>query len=139
MSVADNVGLPLTLLNQPSGVIRQRVHEVLQQVGLEEHAHAKPGQLSGGQCQRVAIARALVKNPALIIADEPTASLDTKTALQIMTLLKQLMAEKNTACLVATHDARLMPFSDRVLEVEQGQLNEQAQAEESNIKEGVMI
>ncbi len=120
MTVRDNVAFPLMLLNRPASEIRTRVDVVLSQVGLKDYQNSKPGELSGGQCQRVAIARALVKNPKLIIADEPTASLDSDTAMQVMTLMKRLMAEHDTACLVATHDARLLQFSDRILRIDHG-------------------
>ncbi|MEJ2043485.1 MAG: ABC transporter ATP-binding protein [Reinekea sp.] len=125
MTAFDNVAFPLMLLNWPSKKIHKRVNTLLEQVGLADHARYKPGQLSGGQCQRIAIARALVKQPALIIADEPTASLDADTAIQVMALMKQLMVAQQTACLVATHDSRLMPFSDRVLHVDHGHVVEE--------------
>lgn len=122
MSVFDNVALPLLLLDWPAHKKTKTVMEVLGRVGLADYANAKPEALSGGQCQRVAVARALVKEPAFIIADEPTASLDANTALQVITQMKALAKEQGTACLIATHDSRLLPFSDTVLEMESGKV-----------------
>lgn len=125
MSVYDNVAYPLMLLNRSAQEVHQRVTDMLTQVGLASFAHSRPEQLSGGQRQRVAIARALVKAPTLLIADEPTASLDSDTAMTVVDLMKQLGHKHKTACLIATHDRRLVPFSDRVLQVEDGRVREQ--------------
>jgi putative ABC transport system ATP-binding protein len=122
MSVAENVGYPLMLLNWSIAERKTRVNEILEQVGLAEFGNQKPEQLSGGQCQRVAVARALVKRPSVIIADEPTASLDAVTAQVVVDLIKSLAKNQGTACLIATHDQRLLPFSDRVLHVEDGRM-----------------
>jgi len=122
MSVAANVGYPLMLLDWNAQEKAQRIAEVLEQVGLSDFAAKRPEQLSGGQCQRVAIARALVKKPTVIIADEPTASLDADTALMVVELMKDLAKEQGSACLVATHDSRLLPFSDQVLHVDHGRI-----------------
>ena len=122
MDVAANVGLPLMLLPGNHEKKKQQVMDILDQVGLADFANSKPEQLSGGQCQRVAIARALVKRPMFIIADEPTASLDAHTAIAVVGLMKQLTKEQGTACLIATHDDRLLPFSDQVLNVQQGHI-----------------
>lgn len=122
MTVAANVGLPLMLLGWSAAQTKQRVNEILAMVGLADFAFKKPEQLSGGQCQRVAIARALVKRPSIIIADEPTASLDAETATKVIDLMKALAHEQGTACLIATHDTRLLPYSDRVLHVDQGNI-----------------
>lgn len=122
MTVYDNVAYPLMLLNLKKTQVHDQVMPILQQVGLEQHVNKKPGQLSGGQCQRVAIARALVKQPELIIADEPTASLDGQSALKIIELMKSLAKKQGSACLIATHDQRILEFSDRVFEVDRGML-----------------
>jgi putative ABC transport system ATP-binding protein len=122
MTVADNVGYPLMLLDWSKAKRKARVMEVLEQVGLLEFANQKPEQLSGGQCQRVAVARALVKKPSVIIADEPTASLDATTALKVTQLMKQLAKDQGSSFLVATHDPRLLPYSDKVLHVENGRI-----------------
>ncbi|WP_230390871.1 ABC transporter ATP-binding protein [Reinekea sp. G2M2-21] len=120
MTVADNVAYPLMLLDWSEADKKQRVREVLKQVGLSDFADKKPEQLSGGQSQRVAVARALVKRPSIIIADEPTASLDAETATQVIEQMKALATEQGTACLIATHDPRLLPYSDSVLHVDHG-------------------
>lgn len=122
MTVFDNVEYPLLLLGMPAAERRERVAAVLRQVGLEEFAGRLPDALSGGQRQRVAIARALVKSPALVIADEPTANLDSATALQIVDLLHRLARERDASVVVATHDERMSSHCDRVLHLMDGVL-----------------
>jgi putative ABC transport system ATP-binding protein len=122
MSVADNVDYPLLLAGEASGERRRRVHDILVQVGLEALATRRPDELSGGQRQRVAIARALVKRPRLVIADEPTANLDSHTAEQMLVLLRELSYAQRSACLIATHDHRLVVRCDRVLAMRDGVL-----------------
>lgn len=114
MSVYDNVEYPLTLADIVPDERKRRVMEILEQVGLGRFADYLPGQLSGGQRQRVAVARALVKAPLLIIADEPTANLDTGTAEQIVDLMKGLGARMGTTFLIATHDERMTVHCDQV-------------------------
>lgn len=114
MSVYDNVEYPLTLVNISPDERRRRVVEILEQVGLDRFADRLPGQLSGGQRQRVAVARALIKAPLLVIADEPTANLDTSTAEQIIDLMKGLGARMGTTFLIATHDERMTVHCDQV-------------------------
>lgn len=135
MTAADNVAYPLMLLNESIEQIRQKTEEVLAQVGLADCANKKPGQLSGGQCQRLAIARALIKKPSIIIADEPTASLDADTAMQVIAVMQELAKAQGTACLIATHDERVLPFSDRLLHVEHGRLVEGSLSSLAKIKE----
>ena len=91
-------------------------------VGLASRAHHLPADLSGGQKQRVAIARALGGNPPIIVGDEPTAALDTKTALSVMELLRELASTHGRAVVVVTHDPRLERFADRVVRVEDGRI-----------------
>lgn len=122
MNAYDNVDYPLALLGVPSLERRLRVGEALERVGLAGLGRHLPDQLSGGQRQRVAIARAIVKRPRLVIADEPTASLDTATAGQVTALLRQLAHEQGTAFLVATHDDRVLPHCDRALALDDGVL-----------------
>jgi putative ABC transport system ATP-binding protein len=114
MSVRDNVEYPLLLLGLPANERRQRVDEILAQVGLTGLADRRPDQLSGGQRQRVAIARALVKSPTLVIADEPTANLDTATAAQVIDLMKALGHQHGATFLIATHDDRMTAHCDTV-------------------------
>ena len=118
-SVLANVELALTI----SGVSRKertkRAKEALEQVGLKEHIHKKPNQLSGGQMQRVAIARALVNNPDIILADEPTGALDTKTSVQIMEILKEISKDK--LIIMVTHNPELAEkYSTRVVKILDG-------------------
>ena len=114
MSVRDNVEYPLLLAGLPAGERRSRVDEILGQVGLTGLADRRPDQLSGGQRQRVAIARALVKSPTLVIADEPTANLDTATASQVIDLMKTLGHQHGATFLIATHDDRMTAHCDSV-------------------------
>ena len=123
MTVADNVDYPLFIAGLPLAERRARVAEVLRAVGLQDHALHRPDALSGGQRQRVAIARALVKRPALVIADEPTASLDSHTADQVLALMREQGHAQGAAFLIATHDARLLRRCDRVLTLCDGQIS----------------
>ena len=122
MTVAENVDYPLFLAGVPAAERRTRVAEALAQVGLGEHAAHRPDALSGGQRQRVAMARALVKRPSLVIADEPTASLDSHTAEQVLGLMRSLAHEAGAAFLIATHDDRLTRRCDRVISLLDGRI-----------------
>jgi len=122
MTVFDNVEYPLMLLGVSATERREKTMTALQRVGLEDFARRLPDALSGGQRQRVAIARALVKSPALVIADEPTANLDSTTARQIVDLLHELAHERNASVVVATHDERMSSHCDRVLHLIDGEL-----------------
>jgi putative ABC transport system ATP-binding protein len=127
MTVQDNVDYPLLIAGVPASERRERVATMLQAVGLQDHAKHLPDALSGGQRQRVAIARALIKNPRLVIADEPTASLDSHTAEQVLDLMREQGHRQRAACLIATHDARLVRRCDRVITLLDGQIVNQAQ------------
>jgi putative ABC transport system ATP-binding protein len=122
MTVADNVDYPLWLAGVPAAERHERVAQMLAAVGLHEHAAHRPDALSGGQRQRVAIARALVKRPALVIADEPTASLDSQTADQVLALMRERGHAQGAAFLIATHDARLLRRCDRVIALLDGRI-----------------
>lgn len=124
MTAAENVDYPLFLAGLPGAQRRERVAAMLDAVGLGAHAGHRPDALSGGQRQRVAIARALVKRPALVIADEPTASLDSATALQMLELMRDLGHRQGAAFLMATHDSRLTQHCDRVLGLLDGRLRD---------------
>lgn len=97
-----------------------RAAEMLNSVGLGDRLNYKPGQLSGGQCQRVSIARALVRRPKIVLADEPTASLDKQSGQEAVSILKQLARESGTTILLVTHDYRILDIADRVVELEDG-------------------
>lgn len=122
MTVYDNVDYPLFIAGVPAPERRQRVNAQLHAVGLLEHAQHLPDALSGGQRQRVAIARALVKRPRLVIADEPTASLDSHTADQVLDLMRERGHAEGAAFVMATHDSRLSSRCDRVLALLDGSL-----------------
>lgn len=122
LSVAENVALPLRLLGRSASVRLQRVHSLLDAVGLEGLAERLPAQLSGGQLQRVAIARALVLEPPLVLADEPTGNLDTASSDEVFALMRRMHAQLHTSFLIVTHDPRLAARCDRVLELVDGRL-----------------
>jgi len=102
---------------------RRRALAVLDTVGLGNHAHAYPNQLSGGQCQRVAVSRALVRDPELVLADEPTASLDKQSGREIVELLRLLARERGCSVIMVTHDPRILDVADRLMYLEDGRLN----------------
>jgi len=122
MTVAENVDYPLFLAGVPAAERRERVAAQLLAVGLHDHAAHRPDALSGGQRQRVAIARALVKRPKLVIADEPTASLDSHTADQVLQLMRERGHAEGAAFVIATHDERLTRRCDRVVALRDGRL-----------------
>lgn len=122
MTVAENVDYPLFLTGVPAAERRERVAAQLAAVGLSDHAHHRPDALSGGQRQRVAIARALIKRPKLVIADEPTASLDSHTADQVLDLMRERGHAEGAAFVIATHDSRLTRRCDRVVALLDGRI-----------------
>ena len=102
---------------------RQRSIDLLAEMGLEDHHGKLPSALSGGQCQRVAIARALAGNPRLLLADEPTAALDSRTGREVVELLKRMVTHHHCAVLMVTHDPRILDVADRLLHMEDGRLS----------------
>jgi len=122
MSVQENVDFPLFLQGMPAGERERRVRDTLERVGLADFADRRPDELSGGQRQRVAIARALVKSARLVIADEPTANLDSANAAQVVDLLHELARSEGTTCLIATHDPRVSDHCDRVVRLVDGEI-----------------
>ncbi len=113
LSALDNVMMPLVISGTARAQARQRALAVLEQVSMAEFAHHRPDQLSGGQRQRVAIARALVTKPRLVIADEPTANLDSASSTQVLDLLTELSRAQHLTCVFATHDQRLLSRARR--------------------------
>lgn len=122
MTAFENVEYPLLLLGMAAAERRRRVIDWLGRVGIAEFADRLPDALSGGQRQRVAIARALVKTPAVVVADEPTANLDSATAKDVVDLLHALARDQASAVVVATHDPRMADRCDRVLRLEDGEI-----------------
>ncbi|HNT54996.1 MAG TPA: ABC transporter ATP-binding protein [Anaerolineaceae bacterium] len=122
LTAVENVELMLRLNHKLDKAGKLRARELLSRLGLGERLHNLPGQMSGGQQQRVAIARALIHNPSLVLADEPTASLDTERAYQVVETFAGLIHEQQRAGIMVTHDLRMCEFVDRVLLMRDGKL-----------------
>ena len=122
LTAYENIELPLLLTGEKANERRQRVKELLESVGLSERARHRPDQMSGGEQQRVAIARALATHPVLVLADEPTANLDSKNGRQVMEIMQRLNRETGTTFIFATHDPRVFEFARRTIEMEDGKL-----------------
>lgn len=121
-SALENVMLPLTYAGYSGKEREERARKALERVGLGDRTHHAPNELSGGQQQRVAIARALIHNPAVVLADEPTASLDTERAYQVVETFANLIHENGRAGVIVTHDLRMCQYVDRVLQMQDGKL-----------------
>lgn len=119
LSALENVALPLVYAGIPKKIRLEMAGEVLRKVDLSDRSHHKPNEMSGGQCQRVAIARALVNNPSIILADEPTGNLDSKTSHEIMNIFSKIHEEGNTVVLV-THEEDISNFAKRVIRLRDG-------------------
>ena len=119
LTAEENVALPLIYSGISKKERTERAEAVLEKVKLQDRMHHKPNELSGGQCQRVAIARALINNPAIILADEPTGNLDSKTSYEIMDILGKIHADGNTVILV-THEEDISAFAHRVIRLKDG-------------------
>ena len=124
LTAAENVRLAMEINDQPARVSRQRAMELLEYLGVAERAEYLPSKLSGGEEQRVAVARALANRPSLILADEPTAALDSVHGRQVMELFRKVAHEQNAGVIVVTHDHRALDLCDRTLEMEDGKLRE---------------
>ncbi|UCH94126.1 MAG: ABC transporter ATP-binding protein [Candidatus Aminicenantes bacterium] len=123
LTAFENVEFPLLLKTRMKAKERRRlVKEMLRDVGLEDLMQRKPSEMSGGQQQRVAIARALVKQPHIVLADEPTANLDSKTGREILELMQQLNRKTNTTFIFSTHDQMVMDFAQRLIRLRDGQI-----------------
>jgi len=130
LNARENVAVPLTLAGWDAAAADERAMELLEKVELREKADEPPQRLSVGQCQRVAFARALAADPDLILADEPTASLDAKTGHRALELLRELTVASGKTVIIVTHDPRILSFADRILHMENGQLEEREANEE---------
>ena len=129
MSAVEQVELPLVYLGDSKR--RRQAVAALERVGLEDRAHHWPNQLSGGQQQRVAIARSLVVNPRVVLADEPTGALDTKTGAEVMDLLRGLVSEQGILVILVTHEAHVAAYADRTITMRDGLIVEDAVAAQS--------
>jgi len=126
LSALENVAVPLIYAGINKKERLERAAVMLEKVGLAERAQHKPNELSGGQCQRVAIARALINNPALILADEPTGNLDSRTSVEIMDLFEQIQSSGNTVVLV-THEEDIAEHAHRIVRIKDGVVEQDAQ------------
>ena len=123
LNIRENVEFPLLLMkNISKKEIDKRVGKLIKEVGLIEYIEHKPSELSGGQRQRVAIARALVTNPDIVLADEPTANLDSETSKQILELMKRLNEVENTTFIFSTHDPDVLKYANRIVKIKDGTL-----------------
>jgi len=120
LTAYENVEFPLLLSNCPADDRHDKIMRVLEEVGLTDQAHHKPAEMSGGQMQRVAIARAIVKSPEIILADEPTANLDSTTGSNIIELMRQLNTDKGTTFIFATHDPMVMDQAGTIVRLQDG-------------------
>jgi putative ABC transport system ATP-binding protein len=133
LTAAENVALPLVYSGVSKKERTDRALEVLRKVKLEDRSHHKPNELSGGQCQRVAIARALINNPSIILADEPTGNLDSKTSYEIMDILGKIQTDGNTVVLV-THEEDIANYAHRIIRLKDGVVESDNKKVAANIK-----
>jgi len=132
LSAVENVELPLLLLGKSANEARTTAFDALSAVGLSDRSDHRPSELSGGQQQRVAIARAIVHNPAVVLCDEPTGNLDSKTSSNVMSLLKSINQKMGTTFLLVTHDSSIAKQCSRILNMDDGEIisDEQSLEEE---------
>ena len=129
LTAAENIEYPLLMVQgRPAAERRERVRKLLEAVGIAELAHKRPDQLSGGQKQRVAVARALVTNPKLVLADEPTANLDSATAHHVMELMRSMKEQFGTTFIFSTHDPRVMDVAELTFTLSDGRLAQESPA-----------
>ena len=128
LTAYENIEMPLLLNGTKAADRKRRVNQMLEAVGLSDRAHHRPDQLSGGQQQRVAVARALATNPRLILADEPTANLDTENGKQVMDIMQRLNKETGVTFVFATHDPRVISYANRVVTLQDGLITKDSRA-----------
>jgi putative ABC transport system ATP-binding protein len=124
LTAGENVALALDVRGEKGRAARLKAHEALRSVGLDDKADTHPADLSGGQKQRVAIARALVGDPAIILADEPTAALDSQSGRTILDMLRHLAHDRGRAVVMVTHDHRATAYADRVVHIADGRVTD---------------
>ena len=122
LTAFENVEYPLLLAGMPQAKRQIRVRKLLAAVGLSKFGHHRPGQLSGGQRQRVAIARALARSPQLVLADEPTANLDSKTGVEIIKLMRQMQQDLQMSFIFSSHDPKVLDEADDVIHIQDGRI-----------------
>jgi putative ABC transport system ATP-binding protein len=133
LTAFENIELPLVLMGEDAASRRARVQQLLEAVDLAARADHRPDQLSGGEKQRVAVARALAVEPVLVLADEPTANLDTKNGNQVMEIMQRLNEKTGTTFIFATHDPRVIPFARRTVELRDGKVSEDRKPSKEHI------
>lgn len=126
----DNIQLPLVYTGMEKKKMEERAREVLSWVGLQKYAHHYPNQMSGGQQQRIAIARALANNPSLILADEPTGALDSRTSLEIMSVIQRMNIDKGITVVMVTHERELANYCHRYIRIKDGKIIEDSQVKD---------
>ncbi|WP_269630120.1 ABC transporter ATP-binding protein [Pelomonas sp. BJYL3] len=129
LNAAENVEYPLVMLGMDKAERKARAAEMLAAVGLSEQARRRPGELSGGQRQRVAIARALAARPQLVLADEPTANLDSQTGASIIELMRQLQREQQVSFVISSHDPQVLAAADDTVRIKDGRIVELRRAD----------
>ena len=134
LTALENVMIPMELLDKSEIEARKRARELLEMLGLGDRMNHKPNQLSGGQQQRVAIARSLANNPEVILADEPTGNLDSKTGMFIMNFLGKLNTEEGKTIILVTHDLDLVNYAKRVIHIKDGRIDKQILNGKHNLK-----
>ena len=122
LNALENVTLPGEFQNMENNKVSESAKQLLEFVDMKDRLHHKPSQLSGGQMQRVAIARALINDPEIILADEPTGALDSKTGEQVLNLLKELNRKKGKSLVIVTHDHSIAKHADRIIELSDGKV-----------------
>lgn len=126
LNIYENVELPLLIMKDVSKEERKkRVEHFIEAVGLGKYSRHKPNELSGGQCQRVAIARALVTKPRIVLADEPTANLDSKNGLEVINLMREINKSEKTTFVFSTHDPKIIKSASRVIYIQDGRVSEE--------------
>jgi putative ABC transport system ATP-binding protein len=133
-SALENVMIPMELVDKPEKELKERAKELLSSMGLNDRMTHKPTELSGGQQQRVAIARALANDPEIIIADEPTGNLDSKTGFFVMDFLSKLNREEGKTIIIVTHEVELLRYASRVIYIKDGMIEKESHNKTRHIK-----
>lgn len=138
LNALDNTALPMTLDGRPASESRSKAKEWLEKVGLGDRLESRPAQLSGGQQQRVAVARAMIYDPALILADEPTGNLDTRSSDDIAALLRQVANEWGRSVVMVTHDPRIAAYADRIVFLKDGKVTDETRLNTTQRQEAAL-